>query len=710
MPLKESSNTKFGPFSSNKAPKALELTTPIQYLKGVGPKLAEVFAQKGIRTIEDFLMIFPRAYEDQRSVCTISGLVEDQVCVLNVELVRVHQRRLRGGRRMLEWVCCDVTGSISCVFFHFTSGYHLAIRSGSRLTLIGKPVLRAGKWQLVHPQFRVVAQEDIGAPVEATIVPIYPEPQPLSQKKWRQLVHEALSRIHFPESDMDHLLQQRCDSPPREKAARVLHQPSIDLNIAELQSGLSPQHMRFVIEEFLLYELGLQLRYRKRHAQATVQLSQHSPRWDKLKERLPFHLTQDQETVIEEITSIMSRGERAYSLIQGDVGSGKTLVAMALALHAVDSGAQVFLMAPTEILAEQHFHQFRERLKGLDVEVDLLTGGVSAKQRKVVLQNLAMNVTQILIGTHALIQDGVEASRLGLIIIDEQHRFGVQQRLKLSQKGVLPHQVHMTATPIPRTLALTLFGDMDVHFIRQKPAGRKPIRTKWVSGSRREGVYQFLAQECVKGRQAYVVFPLIEESETLDLKNATEEYEKLCVRFPELKMRLLHGRVPSVEREAIMRAFVRGETQVLVSTTVIEVGVDVPNATVMIIENFGLSQLHQLRGRVGRGEFESWCVLVAGHAVTAEGQNRLAVMEESDDGFFIAEKDLEMRGPGEFIGEKQSGLPLFKHADLIKHARAHDQARTLAKELMGSENADELIQLEIKVKNYFGEKLDLLNA
>jgi ATP-dependent DNA helicase RecG len=705
-------------YDSGKHSGRLSSSTPIQYLKGVGPKLGEILIEKGIATVGDFLRILPRAYEDQRTLKKIESLVENELTVLSVELSKVHFRRLRGGRRLLDWTCVDETGTLTVMFFHITPGYHTSVKEGSRLRLVGKPTRKGKKWQMVHPQFRVLTEEDSEVrEVETRIRPIYPEVQPLSQYKWHRLVEEGLARVEWETSHFREWLEEKAELPRLMEALQFLHQPPEDAPLDLLQQGRHPMFLRFVIEEFLYYELGLLLRYEHKKAVPGIPVPPSEKLYPSLCKSLPFSLTGDQEKVIAAISESMAQGQRVHALIQGDVGSGKTLVALALALQAVEAGHQVAIMAPTELLAEQHFRTFRRFVAGIasrkPIEVDLLTGSLKPVQRKIVLEHVQSGYTDILVGTHAVIQESVDMPKLALVIVDEQHRFGVQQRLKLSQKGTAPHQVHMTATPIPRTLALTLFGDMDVYPIRQKPAGRKTIRTKWVGQSRREGVYNFVHQECLKGRQGYVVLPIIEESETLDLKNATDEFDSLRGKFPDLRIELLHGRIPQQDRDSIMRRFVAGDIHILVSTTVIEVGVDVANATMMVVENaerFGLSQLHQLRGRVGRGEHESWCILISGHALSLEGEKRLSVMEECDDGFEISEKDLEIRGPGEFLGEKQSGIPSFRYANLIQHQDILMKSREWAQKILGQVSHLEREALEMHIAQYFGERLKFLEA
>jgi len=692
---------------------SFSLSTPIQYLKGVGPKLGAILIEKNIHTIEDLLMIFPRAYEDQRSVKTVEEFVENELVVTTVQVVQVNHRRLRGRRRMLEWVCNDDTGMTKVVFFRILPAVHLSVKSGATLRLIGKPTLRGRTWQMVHPQFRIVEEDLVETSEGASISPIYPEVGPLTQNKWRRLVQTALEKVTFKETVFPPSLLQRLKLPFIDDAIRFLHNPPNDVEIDLLQEGRHPNYLRFVFEEFFLYELSLLLNHDQNKKVKSFSIPEKSKLYNDLMKQLPFELTSDQKTVVEKLSMEMSTGDRVYSLIQGDVGSGKTIVALLLAMKAVDAGFQTAFMAPTELLAEQHLQTIKTLLSNIPVEVDLLTGSMNPKQKEIVLENFKTGRTQIAIGTHALIQKSVDLPNLGLAIIDEQHRFGVEQRLRLSQKGRSPHQIHMTATPIPRTLALTIFGDMDVYTIREKPKGRLPIRTKWVYQKRRDGVYDFVRQECKKGHQAYVVYPLIEESETLNLKNATDEFELLKNRFPDLKMELIHGRLNAIERDQAMRAFVAGDLDILVSTTVIEVGVDVPNATIMVIENaerFGLSQLHQLRGRVGRGSTESWCILVSGYGVTEDGELRLQIMQQTNDGFVISEKDLEMRGPGEFIGSKQSGLPGFKYADILKHQEILTEARQLARKVLDEGNKELIDPLQDQARKFYGEKLHLLDA
>jgi ATP-dependent DNA helicase RecG len=467
-----------------------------------------------------------------------------------------------------------------------------------------------------------------------------------------------------------------------------------------------------IFDEFFLVELNLAIRKAGIEKEKSTPIKSAGGWAEKLKSSLPFELTGAQLRAYGEIVTDLRKPHPMHRLVQGDVGSGKTLVALMSAAFAAEGGMQTALMVPTEILAEQHLGNAKKYLEPLGMKVGLLTGTVKSKERAAVLQDLKDGKIHVLIGTHALIEDDVEFRKLGLVVIDEQHRFGVEQRTKLKRKGLSPHFLVMTATPIPRTLAMTVYGDLDVSLIDELPKGRQPIVTRKTYQSKRDLVMGFVRDHVEKGRQAYIVYPLIEESETLDLKNALEEHEKVSEGFPQFKVGLLHGRMKPQEKDDVMNRFRRGEIQILVSTTVIEVGVDVPNANIMVIEHaerFGLSQLHQLRGRVGRGEYKSYCVLVLGYALSEEARARADIMESTNDGFKVAEADLEMRGPGEFLGTRQSGLPGFKMANLVRDVRILQDARAAAFEVIAAdphlkslENAALRVKLDAVLKTWVG--------
>jgi ATP-dependent DNA helicase RecG len=581
----------------------------------------------------------------------------------------------------------DATGSLRAIWFNqpfLKDVFH----PHQRVILFGKLELTSHGLQMQSPDYEIVGDEaDEEEGTEATtvhtgrIVPIYEKTGQLTAKMQRTLVHQALQAM--PPSLPDPLpeaVRQQQRLIDRRAALEQVHFPPADAPVAELNAFRSPAHRRLIFEEFFLFQLGIVLRRRRadseRKARAVVVT-------DKVREAvrqvLPFKLTGDQKIAIREIVTDMQRPQPMNRLLQGDVGSGKTIVALLASLVAMENGLQVAFMAPTEILAEQHYFNIRRLLEPSRFRIALLTGATAAKKRRELLAELAGGSMHMALGTHALVQEDVAFRELGLAIIDEQHRFGVLQRATLRAKGLHPDVLVMTATPIPRTLALTTYGDLDVSVMREMPPGRQPILTTARPESRRDDVYAFVRQQLEQGRQAYIIYPLVEESAKVDLKAATAMADHLAQDiFPEFRLALLHGRLKQDAKDRVMGAFVRGEFDILVSTTVVEVGVDVPNATVMVIEHaerFGLSQLHQLRGRVGRGAHKSYCILLHQFALTEQGRERLKALTETTDGFEIAERDLQLRGPGDFFGTRQSGLPTLRVGDLLRDHAMMEEAR-----------------------------------
>jgi ATP-dependent DNA helicase RecG len=546
------------------------------------------------------------------------------------------------------------------------------------------------------PQYEILGDADTSAPgaddgggsdvIEDTlhtgrIVPIYEKTGQLTAKMQRTLVHQALEPLPRELPDpIPEAVRRRQKLIDRREALEHVHFPPADASIADLNAFRTPAHRRLIFEEFFLFQLGIVLRKRRadseRKGRAVVVTDQTR---EAVRQVLPFKLTGDQKIVIREIVEDMKRPQPMNRLLQGDVGSGKTIVALMAALVAMENGLQVAFMAPTEILAEQHYFNIRRLLEKSRFRITLLTGGTPAKKRREILAELSGGSIQMVIGTHALVQEDVAFRELGLAIIDEQHRFGVLQRATLRAKGLHPDVLVMTATPIPRTLALTTYGDLDVSVMREMPPGRQPIATTARPESRRDEIYAFVRREVEQGRQAYIIYPLVEESAKVDLKAATEMADHLSQDvFPEFRVALLHGRLKQDAKDRVMGAFVRGEFDILVSTTVIEVGVDVANATIMVVEHaerFGLSQLHQLRGRVGRGAHKSYCVLLYQYPITDQGKERLKALTDTTDGFEIAERDLQLRGPGDFFGTRQSGMPTLRVGDLLRDHALMEEAR-----------------------------------
>jgi len=663
---------------------AMDLLAPVQFAKGVGPQRAAALAKAGIRTVEDLLYHVPTRYEDRRQLAQIADLRPGmKVSVAGVVAVA----GLRRARRMTLYEARieDETGRVKALWFN-QSFLKDVLPRGARVVLFGV-VERdpyGGRTLLMpSPQYEVLDPEDV-AGAGARVVPIYEKIGPLAGKALRRVIGGVAAEV--PDDLPDLLsaeLRSRLGVCGLGEALRRIHLPRDDEDVAALNTARGVGHRRLILEEFFLFQLGLAHRRRgRRGRQKAVAFAVTPATREAVKKVLPFPLTGAQKRVLREIAEDMQSPHPMNRLVQGDVGSGKTLVALLAMVVAVENGFQAAFMAPTEILAEQHYLSFRRLLARRPYAVELLSASRKGAVRTEALARLAAGEAQIAIGTHALIQEGVRFRRLGLAVVDEQHRFGVLQRDDLQRKGYDADVVVMTATPIPRTLALTAYGDLDVSVVDEKPPGRSPIRTVLRPASARRNVAELLRREIAAGRQAYVVYPLVEESEKLeDVKAATQMAEEWRRLLPEAQIGLLHGRMKSPEKEAAMAAFAAGSTQVLVSTTVIEVGVDVPNATVMVIEHaerFGLAQLHQLRGRVGRGAAASTCVLLGHGRLSEIARERLETMVRTEDGFVIAEKDLEIRGPGDFFGTRQSGMPTFRVSRLIRDRELLEAARHLA--------------------------------
>ncbi len=656
---------------------------PIQYLKGIGPKRAVLFSKLGIETLEDLLFFAPFRYEDRTALKKIAHLQpgEEQTILAEIKavaLIETPRRRMK----IIDIAVMDETGLLHAKWFNQPYLKDL-FKRGEKVMLSGK--VKSNHYGGYHlemesPQYEKVDEEDIQVHM-GRIVPVYHETKGLTSRQIRSLMKHVLIQYASKASDvLPPALIQRYSLISLSRAISELHFPAPESPLTQLNAGLSLAHRRLSFDELFLLQSGLALRKKKVSTkQMGIAFNTSGSLPDRLRDLLPFQLTQAQEKVLAEIKQDMASDRPMNRLVQGDVGSGKTLVALISILIAIENGYQAALMAPTEILAEQHFLSIRDYLETLGKKVTFLTSEMRKKAKEEVVQGIGTGQYDLIIGTHALIQEGVQFKRLGLVVVDEQHKFGVLQRAKLTGKGYRPDVLIMTATPIPRTLALTLYGDLNISIIDALPPGRSPIKTFLFYGKQRERAYSFIEKEFVKGRQVYVVCPLIEESEKSDLKAALELSATLQKEvFPHRRIGLLHGRLKREEKEAIMREFKEGRIDLLVATTVIEVGIDVPNATIMLIEQaerFGLAQLHQLRGRVGRGSEQSFCLLAAEYPLSEEAKRRLDAMVKSNDGFKIAEIDLEIRGPGEFFGTRQSGIPELKIANLMRDTSLLEAAR-----------------------------------
>ena len=665
---------------------SITLANPVKYLRGVGPQRAATLEERGITTVGELLSYLPFRYEDRIRFTPIAELVPGQVHTVLAEVTSAGGtvRFMRGRRSIFHVTVHDASGQLHVRFFH---GSYLEgrLKAGQRLVLHGKvefdpyyPTRR----EMVNPQIELTGGEQ--APADSTevgrIVPIYEAIGSISSRMLRRIIYSVL--LHFDSHIPDALpagIRERLRLPSRREALLFAHFPPQQERIELLNSFRSPAQVRLIFEEFFYYQLALALRRMREHRERGITMSVREARIrDALKRILPFKPTAAQKRVLAEIVADLERDYPMRRLLEGDVGSGKTIVALEAATIVIENGYQVALMAPTEILAAQHYLSARRIFAPVGYGVELIVSGRKSATKDAALERVENGAAHFVVGTHALIENPVSFKRLGLVIVDEQHRFGVLQRMRLIEKGASPHVLVMTATPIPRTLALTLYGDLDISVIDELPPGRSPVETRWSAGESLSGVWEFLRREIARGRQAYVIYPVIEESKQ-ELKAATAEYERLAKSvFPTLRVGLLHGRLKNDDKDAIMDRFRRGDIQILVATTVIEVGVNVPNATLMVIEHadrFGLAQLHQLRGRIGRGTEKSYCILIASQAVGGEARERLETMVATSNGFEIAERDLKQRGPGEFFGTRQHGDAAFRVAQPLRDHELLDLAR-----------------------------------
>ena len=669
-------------------------TIPISTLKGVGPKCAELLSHLHILSVEDLLFHLPLRYEDRSKIHAIAKVKPGDHVLVEGE---IHHVQIVGARQYVRCTLSDDTGaSIDLTFFYFTHGHQKRLSTiRGRVRCFGE-IRRgfSGHLEIVHPEYAAVTQITEGSVLTLSpcLSPVYPATKGLQQITLRKLMKQALQLLRqentLPEL-LPHTLLQQFDFLPLTNALEIVHFPSIDANPDILLQSKHPAQQRLIFEELLAHQLSLQQLRRETQKNHAIALPIQNHLASQFISQLPFQLTRAQQRVIGEIQQNLNLSKPMLRLVQGDVGSGKTVVSAVAALQAIEANYQVALMAPTEILSEQHFQNFSRWLSPLGISVALLLGRQTAAEQRDIKSRLASGDINLIIGTHALFQSDVDFKNLALLIIDEQHRFGVHQRLSLMKKGLktgfFPHQLIMTATPIPRTLAMTAYADLDFSVIDELPPGRKPISTRLISSSRRDEVIDRVRVNCESKKQAYWVCTLIDESEMLQCQAAETTATQLREQLPTLKIGLIHGRLKSAEKNALMEKFVSGEIDLLVATTVIEVGVDVANASLMIIENperLGLSQLHQLRGRVGRGEMASFCVLLYQHPLSDIAKQRLSVMRETQDGFVIAERDLQIRGPGDVLGVRQSGLMQLRVADLIRDQHLLSVVQTVGQQLI----------------------------
>ena len=662
------------------------LHNPVTVLRGVGEKLKLKLSEIGIHSLEDLLFHFPIRYQDRTRITPIGGALDQRDVV--VEGAVIAAAVTMGRRRTLLVKVEDATGILTIRFFHFRQSQVAQFRQGLAIQLYGTARRIAGQLEMIHPEYRLGAAATL---VEDALTPVYPTVSGLGQRTWRNLCQQALKMLHnAPPAD---LLAGIIDEDiTLHEAIAFLHNPPRTAALSEIQQGLHPAQLRLAREELIAHQLTVQgVRDRERRHSAP-RITGYSPLSERFLKNLPFSPTSAQERVAEELVGDMVQGTPMLRLVQGDVGSGKTLVAARAILDAVAAGYQVAFMAPTELLAEQHFQTLDAWFSPLELSVSWLSGRIKGKARAAILEQLASGTVTILVGTHALFQDEVVFRRLGLIVVDEQHRFGVHQRLHLAAKGVdggHPHQLALTATPIPRSLAMVAYGDLDCSVIDELPPGRTPVTTTLIENDRREAVVRRVGAACVDGRQAYWVCTAIEESDVLDLEAAEATSDYLAEALPDVRIGMVHGRMKADEKAAVMADFKSGAIQLLVATTVIEVGVDVPNASLMIIDNaerLGLAQLHQLRGRVGRGAVESHCLLLYRQPLSETARERLQVMQQTHDGFVIAEADLRIRGPGELLGTRQTGLAQFRVACLPEHEPLLTGAQAIASQLYAEDS------------------------
>ena len=654
----------------------------VQQLQGVGAAAATLLEKLHIFSTDDLLFHLPRDYEDRSTIIPMNQLVVGRSYLLEGEVRSVDFPP--GKKKSMAALLQDDSGKVTLRFYHIYKGLTDRIKIGQRLRIFGEVRVGARGLELYHPEIQVIQQHT--ALPKTQLTAIYPSTEGLTQPKLREYVRQALQ--HHSDDLPELLPKKYSNGYELKEALHYIHEPPTDANMLQLNQGSHPAQQRLIFEELVAHQVSLLTRRAYIRQIAAPRFNSSKVLAKQLLNGLPFQMTNAQKRVSKEILHDLKHDQPMLRLVQGDVGAGKTLVAAVAACHALEADWQVALMAPTEILAEQHYLNFKRWFEPLGIEVAWLSGKQKGKARAQAEQQIKQGHAQLIVGTHALFQDNVEFSKLGLVIIDEQHRFGVDQRLALRNKGAdqfTPHQLVMTATPIPRTLAMSAYGDLDTSMIDELPPGRTPIQTVTIPLDRREEVLQRIAKNCCEGKQAYWVCTLVEQSETLDAQAAEATYQEFKQRFPELNIGLVHGKMKADEKQTVMQAFKDNELQLLIATTVIEVGVDVPNASIMVIENaerLGLSQLHQLRGRVGRGATASFCALLYKTPLSQNGQERLSILRESNDGFVIAEKDLEIRGPGELLGTKQTGEMGFRVARLERDDHLLNQAHYVAAQIL----------------------------
>jgi ATP-dependent DNA helicase RecG len=688
----------------------ISLDQPVTTLTGIGPQTANRLEKLGIRSLQDLIFHLPNRYEDRTSIHPIATLYAGMTALVcgTVEFIDVLTR----GRKSLVCRISDGTGFINLKFFHFSASQHAALKIGTRVSCFAEVRYGFSGLEMIHPEYSVVSNPDARI-TETCLTPVYPLTEGLNQNTLRKAIKQALTlcskETHTLTDWVPESILNQYQYPSLVEAIQTLHAPDESISMEVLQNGQFPSLKRLAFEELLSHHLSLRLVKTAVKAFAAPEFINDKITNNHFIRSLPFKLTGAQQRVIAEIEADLAKKQPMMRLIQGDVGSGKTIVAAYAALLALTAGFQVAIMSPTELLAEQHFRNFTQWFGSFETQIVYLTGQLKGKPRKEALQALADGSAEIIIGTHALFQDSVQFHRLGLIIIDEQHRFGVHQRLALRAKGqqenVRPHQLVMTATPIPRTLAMLQYSDLDISIIDELPPGRKPVVTTVIPADRRADVIGRINSWAEQNKQAYWVCTLIEESEVLQCEAAEKTTERLTLALPQVRIALLHGRMKSSDKEIVMKRFKNHEIDLLVATTVIEVGVDVPNAGLMIIENperLGLSQLHQLRGRVGRGNHDSYCVLMYQAPLSDTARQRLGILRDSHDGFVIAEKDLELRGPGELMGTRQTGQMQFKIADLSRDSDLLDNIQQTA-DILFNQSPEAIAPL---IKRWLGEATD----
>lgn len=696
-------------------PAVQHLSSPVTALAGVGPGMEGRLHNLGIRTIQDLLFHLPARYVDRTRLVALGNLLPGlEVCVQG----RLEQTQIKFGRRRSLWcLITDDTGVLVLRFFHFNQSQRAGLKEGVRIRCWGQVRTGSNGLEMVHPEYQFIteSQADI---LEQTLTPIYPATEGLAQTRLRKLAGQALAVLeHHPkalEELIPYPLVATRDLPLLGVSLRYLHNPPADADIALLSGGQHPAQQRLAFEELLAHQISLRL-LRHKIQQTRSFLMQHTGHKliNQFLSNLPFRLTSAQNRVLKEIYQDLDKEIPMLRLIQGDVGSGKTVIAAMTAIRVISAGYQVALMAPTELLADQHFYNLQQWLSRLGITVVLLTGKLKPAIRRQTNELIVSGKPLLVVGTHALFQESTDFVSLGLVIIDEQHRFGVHQRLSLIEKGnkgdLRPHQLVMTATPIPRTLAMSLFAELDVSTIDELPPGRQVVTTVVLSNQKRDEITDRITRVCNEGHQVYWVCPLIEESDVLQYQAAEKTFEYLVAMLPDIKIGLIHGRLRSQEKEKVMQSFKQGDIQLLVATTVIEVGVDVPNANLIVIENperMGLAQLHQLRGRVGRGKAKSVCVLLYQPPLSDLAQARLEVMRNHADGFIIAEKDLVLRGPGDMLGPRQTGLPQMRIANMIRDARLLPDIRMVADNMI----RDYPIQTEKLMQRWLSHRIDYGNV